>query len=95
MALIRSMNIEGVEYEAAYSRVLMVRCDKQDAYIFVNTYADIDARLREDFPIFQEEIVVPLSKLAGELFPNAYAHLKTQAGFEMATDHPAADPADL
>ncbi len=94
MALIRPFTVGETEYPAAYSRIVVIRADKADAYIFVNTYADEAARQREDDPIHQEEPVTALSNLAGDLYVKAYEHLKTVPGFEAATDHPLVDPAD-
>ena len=94
MALTRPVTVNGVEYPAAYSRIVMIRADKTDAYIFVNTYADEAARQREDMPIQQEEPVTALAGLAGDLFVKAYEYLKTVPGFEAAVNHPVADPAD-
>lgn len=86
MALQRSITVNDVEYPEAYSRVLMVRAEKARAYIFVNTYADLAAREREDQPIKQEEPVTDLALLTGELYPQAYAYLKTLPDFAGAVD---------
>ena len=91
MALQRAINVNGVEYPAAYSRIVVIRADKADAYIFVNTYADEAARQREDMPVYQEEPVTALSNLTGNLYPMAYAHLLTLPGFEGAIAVPASD----
>ena len=94
MALIRPLTVNGTEYPAAYSRIVVIRADKADAYIYVNTYADEAARHREDAPIHQEEPVTALASLTGDLFIKAYEFIKTCPGFEAATDHPFADPAE-
>lgn len=95
MALVHPFSFENVDYPAAYSRVLFVRVDKAEAYIFVNTYADEAARQREDMPVYQEEHRAPAATVAGDVLAKAYEHLKTLPMFAEATDHPVADPADV
>jgi len=91
MALQRSITVNDVTYPEAYSRIVMVRADKADAYIFVNTYADEAARHREDQPIKQEEPVTALSNLAGDLYPMAYTYLLTLPEFADAVTVPVTD----
>lgn len=86
MALVHKFTVNDVEYPAAYSRVLFVRFDKTDAYIFVNTYADESARQREDAPVYQNEYRADLSTSANTVFPAAYEYLKTQPEFTGAVD---------
>jgi hypothetical protein len=95
MALVHPFSFNDVDYPAAYSRVLFVRVDKADAYIFVNTYADEAARHREDMPVYQEEHRAEAAAVAGDVFVKAYDHLKTVPMFAEASDHPVADPADV
>lgn len=94
MALIRPLTVDGVQYPTAYSRIVTVRCDKRDAYIYVCTYADEEARLRDDYPVQSEEHITRLAELSGDLYPRSYAFLKTLPGFALAVDHVHADPAD-
>lgn len=91
MALIRPITVNGTEYPTAYSRIVVVRADKADAYVFVNTYADEAARHAEEAPIHQEEHVTTLASLSGDLFVKAYEFIKTCPGFEAAVDHPVVD----
>lgn len=91
MALVHPITVNGTEYPTAYSRVLFVRVDKADAYVFVNTYADEAARHREDMPVHQEEHRTEAATIAGDVFIKAYEFLKTCPGFEAAVDHPVLD----
>lgn len=91
MALVHPFNVNDVDYAAAYSRIVVVRADKADAYVFVNTYADEASRQREDAPIHQQEYITSLAALSGDLFVKAYEFLKTCPGFEAAVDHPSVD----
>ena len=94
MALIRPIIVDGTEYPAAYSRITSLRADKNDAYVYVCTYADEAARMAEAFPIFAEEHTTPMASLNGDVFTRAYEFIKTCPGFEAATDHPFVDPAE-
>lgn len=94
MALVRPIEVDGISYPQAYSRITTIRCDKADAYVYVCTYADEAARMAEAFPIFAEEHAASMASLAGDLFPKAYEFIKTCPGFEAAVDHPHADPAE-
>ena len=94
MALVRPIEVNGTNYPQAYSRITTIRCDKADAYVYVCTYATEADRLAEAFPIYAEEHVTNMASLAGDLFPKAYEFIKTCPGFEAASDHPHADPAD-
>ena len=94
MALVRPITVNGTEYPAAYSRITTIRADKADAYVYVCTYENEAARMAEAFPIYAEEHATSLSSLNGDLFPKAYEFIKTCPGFEAATDHPFADPAE-
>jgi hypothetical protein len=95
MALVRPITVDGTEYPAAYSRITTIRADKADAYVYVCTYANEAARHADAFPIYAEEHVTTLAALSGDLFPKAYEFIKTCPGFEAASDHPVADPADV
>lgn len=91
MALIRSFTKDEVVYPEAYSRITGIRCDKNDAYVFVCTYSDEAARFADDFPIHAEEHMSPLSTIEGDIFPLAYNFIKTCPGFEGTLDHFAVD----
>lgn len=95
MALVRSLTVDGVTYPEAYSRLVHVHADKTGAYLFINTYADEAARMREDEPIQQEQPVTDLASLVGDLYPKAYEYLKTLPEFAGASDHPITDPAEV
>jgi hypothetical protein len=87
MALIRSLTVNGVTHPEAYSKIETIRCDKNNAYIFVCSYADESARASGDFPVFAEEHMTDLSVVNGDTFPLAYGHIKGLPGYEGATDH--------
>ena len=94
MALVRPITVDGTEYPAAYSRITTIRADKADAYVYVCTYADEAARQADAFPIYAEEHATTLASLSGDLFVKAYEFIKTCPGFETATDHLFAGPAE-
>lgn len=86
MALQRPLEVDGIMYPAAYTRITTVRCDKDSAYIYATTHADLAARLRDDYPIFAEEHMTSLASLLPNFFASCYVFLKTQPGFEEAID---------
>ena len=93
MALVRSLEVEGVTYPDAYSRILFVRFEKDQAYIFINTYADEAARMREDMPVLQEQFVTTMATVSGTVYGAAYTYVRTLPEFANAINWP--DPDDL
>lgn len=93
MAIIRSFTKNELVYPEAYSRITTIRCDKNEAYIFVCTYSDETSRFSGDFPIHAEEYMSSLATIDGDIFPHAYNFIKTCPGFEDAQDHLAIDAA--
>jgi len=88
MALVRSFTADdGTNYPEAYSRILVARCDKSNAYVYVLTYSSFDDRMAGDNPIWTEEHVTELAAVAHDVFPASYAFLKTLPEFAGAVDH--------
>ena len=87
MALIRDFTVDGVNYPQAYSRILVTRCDKASAYVYVLTYASFDDRMAGANPVWTEEHATELATVSADVFPASYAFVKTQPGFENAIDH--------
>lgn len=91
MALQHSFEINGEIYPEAYSRVVHVLSYKNEAHIFVNTYADQATREQESVdpsvqPIFQKAYTAEPAEMVGDQFPKAYEFLKAQSDFEGAID---------
>lgn len=96
MALIRDFTANGVNYPQAYSRILVTRCDKDMAYVYVLTYASFDDRMAGVNPVWTEEHGTTLATVSADVFPASYAFLKTLPDFAGAVDHdnpPEAPPA--
>jgi len=87
MALIRQFSKNGVDYPAAYSKIESIRCDKNNAYVFVCTYANEDSRFAGEYPVHAEEIITSLLAVNSGVFPGAYQVLKGYSEFEGAEDH--------
>lgn len=87
MALVRDFTAEGVQYPQAYSRILVVRCDKDSAYIYVLTYASFDDRMAGANPVWTEEHGTELATVSTDVFPASYTYLKTLPSFAGAVDH--------
>ena len=87
MALVRQFSKDGVDYPEAYSRITLIRCDKNDAYIFVCTYSNEESRFADEYPVYTEELMAPLVTLDSGVFFGAYEFAKTCPGFEGAEDH--------
>lgn len=73
-------------YPASYARIFYVRAMAQDSFIFVCWYADQAARERGDEPVKAYEYQTPTSNLVGDVYPAAYAYLKTLPEFSGAID---------
>lgn len=87
MALVRNFTVDGTNYPEAYSRILVVRCDKESAYVFVLTYASFDDRMAGANPVWTEEHVTALDTVSFDVFPASYDFLKTLPEFAGAVDH--------
>ena len=87
MALIHSVTHGTETYPQAYSRITSWRGDGLDVYLYVCTYKDLEARMREDFPILAIEYKTTLQQVQGAFYDNAYAYLKTLPDFVGATDY--------
>lgn len=87
MALIRDFTLDGVNYPQAYSRILVTRCDKQEAFVYVCTYSSFEDRMAGANPIWTEEHATLLQTVAHDVFPASYAFLKTLPDFAGAIDH--------
>ena len=87
MALVRDFTLDGVNYPQAYSRILVTRCDKDSAYVFVLTYASFDDRMAGANPVWTEEHATELATVSADVFPASYAFLKTLPEFAGAIDH--------
>lgn len=87
MALVRNFTLAGVNYPEAYSRILVTRCDKQEAFVYVCTYSSFDDRMAGANPIWTEEHSTQLATVAHDVFPASYAFLKTLPEFANAVDH--------
>lgn len=87
MALVRNFTLDGVNYPEAYSRILQTRCDKNDAYVYVLTYASFEERMAGAEPIWTEDRGTVLQTVAHDVFPASYAFLKTLPEFANAVDH--------
>lgn len=86
MALQNSVEVNGTTYPMAYSRVMHITTFKDEARIFVNTYADQGTRDQEQvdpsiMPIKQQEFVAQAPYEIPAEEPEGVA---TQGGFDMA-----------
>jgi hypothetical protein len=75
-----------VVYPEAYARILYIRVDTQTAYPLVAWYEDAAARERGDAPVKLFEYGTATASLTGDIYPAAYAWLKTLPEFSGATD---------
>ncbi len=76
----------GTTYPEAYVRIMYVRSMAEESFVFVNWYADEAARQNEEPGIKVYEYKVDTDNLPGNIYPAAYAYLKTLPEFEGATD---------
>lgn len=82
-------------YPNAYARLFMARASSSETYLLVCWYADAAARFANADPVkIYEFPAVPTASLVGDIYPAAYAYLKTLPEFAGAVDHPVADPAE-
>lgn len=73
-------------YPESYARILYVRALAQESFIFVCWYADQAARENNADPVKIYEYQTPTASLQGDVYPAAYAYLKTLPEFEGAID---------
>jgi hypothetical protein len=78
--------IPEVVYPEAYARIIYVRAMAQESFIFVCWYADQAARERGEQAVKVYEYQTDTTSLAGDVYPAAYAYLKTLPEFSGATD---------
>lgn len=89
------VDIPEQHYPAAYARLFSVRVFTGTSYLLVCWYADEAARFADAAPVKMWEYLVPTADLKGDVYPAAYAYLKTLEEFAGALDHPVTDPAEL
>lgn len=73
-------------YPNAYARVFTIRVHTGVTFLLVVWHEDQAAREREDQPVLMKEFHANTSDLSGDIYPAAYAHLKTLPEFEGAVD---------
>lgn len=76
----------GDVYPQSYARIMYVRAMSQESFIFVNWYADQAARERGEQAVKIYEYQTDTTNLPGDVYPAAYAYLKTLPEFSGATD---------
>ena len=76
----------GGNFPEAYAKVEHARVFKDQTLIFVNWYADEQARIDMKQPVNQKEFSAPTADLSGEFLPTMYNWLKTQPEFEGSID---------
>lgn len=76
----------GTTYPEAYARISFIRVDAQTAYPVVAWYENQAARERDDFPVHLFEYSTATAGLVGDIYPAAYAWLKTLPEFSGAID---------
>lgn len=89
------VDVPETTYEQSYARVYTVRSTSQDSYLLVCWYADEAARFANADPVKVFEFQTPTATLKGDVYPAAYAYLKTLPEFASASDHPLVDPAEV
>lgn len=87
MALIRELSKDGIVYPQAYSRIDVVRVTPQEVMVGILTYEDFDARMADANSIVNELHFTTYEVVAQDVYPSAYAFVKTLPGFEHAIDH--------
>lgn len=89
------VDVPEITYPQAYARAYAIRAFAQDSYILVTWYADEAARLANADPVKAYEFTTTTASLTGDIYPAAYAYLKTLPDFAGAIDHPVVDPAEV
>jgi len=95
MAIIHDATINGTRYPEAYSRILLVRCERNGAFPLVLTYADEAARQRGDDALWVQEHPCDLAVVNHDVFPSAYGFIKALPEFAGAVDHLAPEDEPL
>ena len=78
--------IPATVYPESYARILVVRSHAQESFLVVVWYADQAAREQGLDPVYIKEFLAQTSALTGDVYPAAYAYLKTLPEFSGATD---------
>lgn len=89
------VEVPEITYPQAYARAYSIRAFAQESYILVTWYADEAARFANADPVKAYEYSTSTASLVGDIYPAAYAFLKTLPDFAGATDHPFVDPAEV
>lgn len=76
----------GSSFPEAYVKLEFSRVYKDATYLFVNWYADAQARVDNKQPVRQKEFTAQTTDLIGDFYPAAYTWLKTQPEFAGAID---------
>lgn len=86
--LLAADTLVGFDYPQSYVKVEFVRAWKADSLIWVNWYADAQARADLKQPVKQQEFTVATGLLVdgGNIIASAYVYLKTLPEFANATD---------
>ncbi len=86
--LLAADTLVGFDYPASYVKVEFVRAWKTDSFIWVNWYADAQARADMKQPVKQQEFTVETGLLVdgGNIIASSYIYLKTLPQFANATD---------
>ena len=93
MALQHSVTVDGTTYPTAYSRITSFRGDKDIVGLYVCTYANEAARWADAWPVMTKEYETARSTVNGDLYPMAYAYLKTLPDFAGSVPVPDSDEA--
>lgn len=75
-----------VVYPESYARIHYVRSMAQESFIFVCWYVNEEARINEQPPIKVYEYKADTAALTGDIYPAAYAYLKSLPEFTGAVD---------
>lgn len=73
-------------YPQSYARILYIRAQAAESFICVCWYTDQAAREQGEAPIKVQEVQVATTALVGDIYPAAYAYLKTLPEFAGAID---------
>lgn len=85
--LLAADTLVGFDYPESYVKVEFVRAWKADSLIWVNWYADAQARADMKQPVKQKEFTVATSVLVGaNIIAASYEYLKTLPEFAGAID---------
>ena len=81
-----SDSLIGVPFDAAYANIQFARINKTDTHIFVNWYANADARWANKMPVLQKEYTAPTSDLSETPYSAMYLWLKSHPDFAGSVD---------